>query len=454
LTKNDPLFYSSFFDSEGFTESLEGLKASENQLKKVMEDNLKQDSMQAKSSDKNSYLKILKENDLFPYQFLQNLILINQKTNEFLKNPSTKLGQKLLSLYDNAADYYIKDVEAKINILKNNKSKNECFLFFIDSFSSCKIVENDLLVIKENGYKLKEEIAQRKNCFSGKNNCKSLLKTNKNNSFNTFMESIESGNFDLKSEKIDLIRRVLPYYINFPNQNKIRGPYRINSACWKNPKSEQWIFLAYQTRKNKTLMLSKLATQNYYWKVEAENPTLPLNKILLEKGIPFYFQMETATYECPDLTFYPQLLTLDFLKKQMESEKITKKDLEKKLEYKLLIENQFGLLPSAINVVSDQLGTLKLYLSLNHNILPLSFLFSTRTAYSIFYFPYAKSVWRIDKQLQYFAPEKEKPLTGLLEVTTLDELVKLGYTEAEIKRFFIPIVSEDFYDFLFPKTKL
>ena len=117
--------------------------------------------------------------------------------------------------------------------------------------------------------------------------------------------------------------------------------------------------------------------------------------------------------------------------------------MEKNLDYKLLIENQFGLIAPAINTVSNNLEVFKLYSVINKSVAPLEYLFSVRTAYSIFYFPFAKSIWRIDKRLQYFVPEKERPLmTAESELfITLDELEKLGYTKTEIKKFHVDIID-------------
>ncbi len=444
LTLGDPLFYSPFFEQEEFEKAIGGLKESETQLKEVLIENIKTTSETGPEMD--FFIPILKENNLFPYQFLENLILANQKTNEFLENPSVELGQELLTIYDKAADAYIQDISSKIKILETIKSHaggKPFFLFFVDSVSSSEVAKNDFLAIKENGYKLKEEIEKRRNCLLGKEDCKALLKIKDNASFLASIESMESEEFDLKGEKIDFIKSVLPYY--FSRQSEVRGPYKIKSFCWQSPGFEHWLYLVYRKQDGKTLVLPKLANQNYYWTLDAEGPTAKVDKALLEKGLKFISQPETTTYECMDLTFYPWLLTLDFLKKQMELGQITKEDLEKKSDYKLLIENHFGLMAPAINEVSDKIEGAKLYLAIDKTLYPPQFLFTIRTAYSIFYFPFAKSIWRIDKQLQYFVQEKEKPLTGeqlMVNPTgllTFEELKKLGYTKTEIKKFHINI---------------
>ena len=429
LTLKDPLFYSPFFNVNEWQEAIKGLEEEEAETKKVLIAN-----MGGGEVDK---VLILEKNNFFPYQFLENLILINQKTNEFLKNPSVELGGELLDIYDKAADSYIQDSSSTIKIL-NETEKVQSYYFFVDAVSSPEVTKNDFLTIKENGYKLKEEIAKRRSCLLGRGDCQALLKTKENASFFALIESLESGEFNLKEEKIEFIKSTLSQY----NPSEVKGPYKIKSLCWQNPNFEHWMYLIYFEQNNKTLVLPKLANQNYYIRI-IDMPASKVDTMLWEKGVNFYIQPEATTYECMDLTFYPQLLTLDFLKEKIEKSLIAKKDLEKNLDYKLLIENQFGLIAPAINTVSNNLEVFKLYSVINKSVAPLEYLFSVRTAYSIFYFPFAKSIWRIDKRLQYFVPEKEKPLmTAESELfITLDELEKLGYTKTEIKKFHVDIID-------------
>jgi hypothetical protein len=450
LILKDPLFYSPFLDSEKFKEAIERLNESENQLKDVYIKNSR--TISAAESEKVDYfIPILEENTLFPYNFLKDLVLVNQKTKAFLKNPSIGMGKELLTFYDNAADSYIQDSSSIIKILE--KDKTDCYLMFVDSVSSCEIAKKDMLTIRENGYKLKEEIGRRKKCLLGKGDCAMLSSTKENSSFLALMESMKNKYFDLKGEKVDFIREAL--FSSLSSQSKLSGPYKIKSSCWQNPNSEQWLYLISIEQDGQVSLMPKLANQNYYWKVTFGSQMSNIDKVLLEKGFKFYIQPETTTYECMDLTFYPQLLTLDFLERQIKSGTISKEDLKNDLNYKLLMENQFGLIIPVINTISDHLKVFKSYLTINKTISDPLFLFPTRTAYSVFYFPYAKSVWRIDKKLQYFVSKEENPFikkSKNIAIVTFDDLRKSGYSEVEIKHFSINI--NDFLDNIFKnKTK-
>lgn len=428
LTTEDPLFYSPFFDQKNFQEAADNLALSEEQLKKVIIENLDSNS----GNTNNSYIQILKETSLFPHQFLKDLILISSKTEEFKKNPSVELSQNLLNLYNNAADSYIQNISGLIKAvnLAGTEEKKASYLFFIDSATSVDIVKNDLLVIQNNGYALKEEIRKRQNCLLGKEPCQILLKKKDQGAF---FDSLNTT-FNLTGEKINFIRNHLP----FSSQNDVKGPYKISSSCWQNPSSEQWLYLIYTNFNDRAAIVPKLANQNYYYKLPPL-ARVKTDEILLKKNIKFNLQPEANTYECINLDFYPKLLTLDFLKNQLNEKKITQDDLINNLDYQLLIENQFGLIAPAINTVAYQLKTLRLYTSTDKKSFSPEYLFLVRSAYSIFYFPFAKSIWRSDEQLQYFAPEEEIPPFRGSNFITFDELENLGYTKEKIAKFHIGV---------------
>jgi len=439
LTLRDPLFYSSFFNSEKFEGAIQGLEESENQLKKVAIEN----SKTIAENERSSFIQAIEETNLFPRRFLKSLPLINEKTKEFLGNPSSELAEELLDLYDSAADFYLQNILSLISMLEKEEVKREAYtgsgdsrlIMFSDSFSSFDIVKNDFISIKENGEKLKEEIAKRRNCLAGKEDCQSLL-TRKDNT--SFISLSKEEDFDLQGEKIDFIRDMLPDSV--PGKiNEIKGPYKTKSSCWQSLGSEHWFYLIYTEQEDgRVLVLPKLATQNYYRKVDfAFGPSVGTQeqKTLLERGLEFVFAMDTPTYQCMDVSFYPQLLAIDFIKEQIKNGEVASEDLEEKLDYKLLMENQFGLMAPVIDVVSQNLDILRKHREINGSAPSLAYLFTVRTAYSIFYFPFAKSIWRIDEELQYFLPEEKKPDQTRRAFFTMDALEEIGYDLEEIRGF-------------------
>jgi hypothetical protein len=417
LTREDPLFYSSFFAATDFEKAVRDLRETEDQFRETILLNLES----KEGLEKDRYLSILEENRLFPYQFLENLILINRETKAFLENPSLEQGEGLLLLYDAAADSYIEEISSKIEALQQVEEYKtvEPYFFFVDSISSLGIIKNDFLTIKENGYKLKEEIEKRRNCLTGKEICPLPSKTENSEKFIDLLK--EEGSFE--EERTAFVRELLPY-----RSFEMKGPYKINSSCWQSQGLEHWLYLLYMERGEEPLVIPKLVNQNYYAKGfegELDGIDAPV----------FYALSEASVYECTDLTFYPQLLTMDFLKGKIEKGLIDEEDLRENSDYRLLADNQFGVMAPAINTISAHLNIFRLRLLATGDPSAPEFLFSIRTAYSILYFPFAKSIWRLDKELQYFVPEKEKPIGGNFRFVTLDELEELGYTKEEIKEF-------------------
>jgi hypothetical protein len=452
LTLRDPLFYSSFFDSEEFDRAIQGLEESENQLKKVAIDN----SETVAENERSSFIQTMEETNLFPYRFLRSLPLINEKTKEFLGNPSSETAEELLDLYDSAADFYLQDISSLILVLEKKEVKKEAYtgsgdsrlIMFSDSFSSFDIVKNDFLTIKENGEKLKEEIAKRRDCLAGKEDCQSLL-TKKDNTF--FISLLKEEDFDLQGKKIDFIRDMLPDSI--PGKiSEIKGPYKTESSCWQSLGSEHWLYLIHAEQEDgRVLVLPKLATQNYYRKVDfAFGPSVGTQeqRTLLEWDLEFIFAMDTPTYQCMDVSFYPQLLAIDFIKEQMKNGEIASEELEEKSEYKLLMENQFGLMAPVIDVVSQNLDIFRKHREINESAPSLAYLFTVRTAYSIFYFPFAKSIWRVDEELQYFLPEEKKPDQTRRAFFTMDALEELGYSLEELRGFHADLNVIELLNFL------
>ena len=118
------------------------------------------------------------------------------------------------------------------------------------------------------------------------------------------------------------------------------------------------------------------------------------------------------------------------------SGQISKNSRETILQYKLLIENQFSLLPLIINEISFQLDFLKLSQLFNKTILDLGQILVSRSNYSIFYFPFSHSVWRILETPNYIL-EKEKTPDFNRKFVSINELQKKGYKIKEIKNFYV-----------------
>ena len=112
-------------------------------------------------------------------------------------------------------------------------------------------------------------------------------------------------------------------------------------------------------------------------------------------------------------------------------------DVASILKYKLLIENKFPRLPEILNFVSGNLEVLGLHRKFENQITPPDYIFILRSDYSIFYFPFAKSIWRIKEKPKYLLAEDEKPRIGALRFVSFDYLKEKGYSEEKIKSFYL-----------------
>lgn len=434
LTKEDPLFYSSFFDEKAWKESTKRLQESENELKKAYAEIFQKGAPNATEDERKNYIPTLYKYDIYPHQLLNDLVSINKKTNEFLENPSQKLGKELLSLYDNAADAYIQNIDGKIKIMKDTKSSKKTiwpvYYFFIGSVSDSDVVLNDFQTIKENGLELKKEIEQRKKCLSGLGSCPPTLPED-NNKVNDFVNSF-NAKFNPKNDNIGSVRDYKGTFLSVYTKStaSIKGPYMINSRCWKSADFNHWMYIFnFRAENGKILFLPKMATENYFY----DRGIAPSFETEITHSN-IHFQPEAVTYECLDSTFHPQLAVLDFLKNESKTEKINKEDLMKNHNYQLLVDNQFGVIAPIISSISLQLDTFGHFTSLdNSGTVALNNLFSVRSAYSIFFFPFARSIWRIDKKPQYFLSQEKNTPKPHITILTQGEVEDLGYSKERIK---------------------
>lgn len=427
LTREDPLFYSPFFDAEEFTQAIENLRESEGNLKQVVIENIL-----AKEYKTRDYVPILEDEPLFPYNFLERLVSIPPKTEAFLKNPTKKQAEELLGLYDDAVSAYNNAIDAHVEVFNTMalymEQNRQRLYFFVDNVSSFEIVQGDLLTIQENGRVLREEVQKRRDCLIGKLDCAPLITTvNKQQ----FFASLDARP-DLTKDNVSFIRDILS---SSSVKSSPRGPYLVTSSCWQGSGSQHWIYFLFGNKEGTTLT-PKLVHQNYYHIVPTQAVD-PIHTALLEQGISYYSQPGASTYECMDLTFYPQILTLDFIAKQIEQGVITREDTQNDPVYALLIENQFGLLAPVLDTIAGYLGLLTSSQEINDDLLlQPEFLYPTRMAYSIMYFPFAHSIWRTGTELTYMLSEEVRQrISAPSRFITLDELKALGYSEADIKKF-------------------
>lgn len=427
LTKEDPLFYTPFFDEEAFSEARAQLLESEERMRTAALTNI--ESM-SDGSQKETYRTIIRTIPLFPHEFLASLNGIPNATDTFLAAPSLEGAQELLAQYARAADAYeagaVRSLEVLRQIDAHTPAGREHLYFFTSRATSAATVEADFELIHKNALALKDEIARRERCLAGSGSCRAQKPSNEEAKEirSALMTPGDLGPY------ADFIRSTLPYH---PEPGNVRGPYHVSSACF--PGDAQWLYLIFAKKEGARFVLPKLATQNYY-RLVAPDAGDRISRAVRSRGLSFYSQTEGTTYECTDLTFYPLLLTADRFARDMQTRGTTVEELLSESAYRRLAENRFTeLAPALVALASytDLLGTSQRIGT--DFVLSPQFLFSTRSAYSLTYLPYARSVWRIKENPSYLlSKEAQAQLKAPSPFATLDELIIAGYTEQEVAR--------------------
>lgn len=426
LTRTDPLFYSPFFDAEGFSASIRALKESEARLKRTALANIKENARPNSAA----HLSLLQQYELFPHQYLFALADIPPATEVFLSKPTPEGARKLIALYERAAKEYEKagaEGLAALEDMKEASPPNRPLLyFFADSATSLDIVKNDYHLIQKNGVALQEEVARRKACLLGEGACE-VLATPRDTA--DFLSALETPAPNLEQSTARFVKETLPQI--HPEQT-IRGPYPVASSCWQG-EAPHWLYLIY-TKEGIQKVLPKLATQNYYLLVP-KNASDALTQAFTDAGHVFYSQPEATTYECTDLTFYPRLLALDFVQTQIDTKLISKEGVSSNPELTLFARNQFGVLAPALNLLASVTDLLETSQRVStDNVLSPELLFVARSAYSLTFMPFAQSVWRIDEQPTYLLSEEEHSrIQAPPQFKTYTELKAYGFTDEEIR---------------------
>lgn len=427
LTAADPLFYSPFFDYDSFQAGIVALEQAETELKDSVIANLKT----ADANYSKTFIDLFQEHKLFPTDFLIELTLVSKATEAFLANTNHDQAKKLIAAYEAALTAYLDAAKSGVAVFEKINSytnpNRPLLYFFVDSFTSVKLVAEDYRLIEKNALALQLEIERRKACLSGEGSCEVIRPTKAVNDFVAAL-SLEPN---LDANTTEFIKNNLP---GQNNPHTIRGPYPTQSSCWGKDNGSYWLYLIYSSRENyPDFAFPKLVDQNYYRIVSPQEQDT-FSQAVRALGLNFYHQLETTTYECTDLTFYPQLLTYDFIKKEIEEGRLTNEELLASDKYRLLINNQFGLLGPAFSALALYTDILEASQNTESKLtVSPQFLYTTRSAYSLTFMPFASSVWRLDEYPRYLHPQHTRPQTDASKnFYTYTELTLQGYSDETI----------------------
>ena len=429
LTEQDPLFYSPFMDYDQFITSINSLSEAETQLKETIIDSIKDDN----ANYTNTFVALYENHQLFPTEYLEQLAATTRLTDIFLAEPTPKKAKELIDNYEKTAAAYVEAAKSGVEVFKTidsyMRSDRPLVYFFVGSATTKDIVQHDYQLIAKNATALQEEVERRRNCLFGKDPCKPIdNSSNTDDLLSTLNEEIPPEN-----SRTAFVKDTLP---GAGREPQVRGPYKAKSSCWYDATEEPWFYLVYSKEPGySTLVMPKLSSQNYYRTVSAST-TDPIGQAALDMNLSFYSQLETTTYECTDLTFYPDLLTIDFMADQINTENLTLEDISSNIKYSRLLENRFSFMAPAFEALASYTRLLEASQRAESSlVISPQFLFSTRSAYSLTFMPFAKSIWRIDDQPKYLVSDEQYGLLGAgTGYASYDELKEQGNSDEDIKR--------------------
>lgn len=426
LTQEDPLFYSPFLDGEAFKSAVVSLESSEQALKKTTLEKL---SIRTEPYAA-SYMELIRNHPLFPTDFLGQLPSLARATQEFTVHPTARKARILLDRYETVQQAYEANAASMVKAFEaidaHVPDDYPLYYFFTDSAISLSVAKHDFDLIYKNSLALDKEIESRRACLSGKGSCAQRPPATFDSSVISRIKPVTP-----KGLNAEFVRETLPFK---DTDRKVTGPYSVTSGCWDGSRTQQPMYGIYSLRNGKTSILPKLAEWSYY-RMVPPGATDSIGKAILDNGLSFYNQPEGTTYECSDLTFYPEILALDFMNTYIENGRATTETIASSPEIEQLWQSKFGLIAPALQSLADYTNLLETSQRAGDDyVLSPQFLFMTRSAYSLTYLPFAHSVWRIDEDPRYMITRQEYERLGAPQpFKTLTELQKGGFSEAAIR---------------------
>ncbi len=458
INYEDPLFTFPEFNVDEFEKSINELKSSEAELLSVLG---------------------IEEKNLFPHEFLSALINASRKNQQFLERPSYENAVELINLQYEAAKNYEAESQKVLNVIRENPGPAAILL---GVRADNKTAVSDFIKLINNSKTLNEEVKRREGCLNGRGECIRTV-------FN--IEKPEGFGRRLSSQ-IDVLEKELIYYPLEDNSN-IRGPYISSSPCYGWGDSYSYpphLFYLKKGHDNtgETYSDIQLATDIYFRQVP-QISSFTTDQVLRNQGIEYIKIDSTTLYLCYYHGYLSEILTVDsFLHEKLpfiDESKFKESDRDfvseiKKFEtsfftnefpsyenakllseyylylYKLLLEDE-----NADESFKKEL--LERYLYLDRKLVNINeivrygkllidgllvvertserieptaserLMFPGRTFYGLLYFPFSKSVYRLDESLDYFQKIHLKGIIGLGKVF-------LNYKEA-IKEYDISTIQ-------------
>ncbi len=238
---------------------------------------------------------------IYPITFLQKVAKTAKIYTSFLANPSEESASTLIfSQLDTVKEY-----QKALEILKAQISKEEDIPLIGFSMRVDKYVTlSDLDVLLDNATLLRSEIVKREGCLKGIDACKipSLV----------FKQPDPMGFVSKKPESVE--KKIV--YFPIKSDELINGPYASDTPCYGWGSSftypKHYFYIGREKLQDGRIIANIQLADNIFFKKIPSNAVNPVEKVFLNKGIPYIMTASTNLYLCPYSGNLSEVNTLDF----------------------------------------------------------------------------------------------------------------------------------------------
>jgi len=445
ITAEDPLFASPEINAEEMDSSITYLEKKQSDLMKAMNVN----------------------EQFTPTPFMRAMVEVKKSDDIFKQNPTRQNAINLIGSYKSASHDYgqgVQQILDKVNQYFPTEGKVQPFIY-VTSATTNKVVGDDLRLMLENKLALDKEIQKRERRLDG---WEWYISPNKNP-----IPSIATKNDPALSPE--------EAFRSLPGATVSPGVYQVSTSCYTNDGTETpfyYLLLPSLPSNDRPIFSPKEASTYYYEKFNSSDRS---GQKYLSQGIEWHGLHEGTTYRCNNLEYQPQIIMMDsFLaryqvkpifnngtddkiqdamaqeKRVLTSETHSLSEFESLSDYYYYFYRQErdknsvraqALLERYLFIRNKQadfnliLNTDFYFDNISHRIekgavsdpkLYAAYLYTMRSNYSVAFFNFSDSVWRLSEKPKYTTSGYENDRAEKYQ--TYNELLK-SYNADQIKRF-------------------
>lgn len=268
----------------------------------------------------------LENADLYPHRFWAAVADVAEAREEFYLNPTRYAARRLIAAEDAAMQRYAEHIDTFNKLWKKSItesapviSPNHIFSFLTGTKTDIATFNETIKMIKENGQILDKEIRRRHQCLRFGLCPKFFKKIYENNIPDRNAADKIPPPVLLPDSYLSATRKLLPATELSPKY------FEVETKCFGKTPELNWFLLWQRKYPDGTMALfPKLATNSFYRKLNPKH-FLPQDAASVRAGFAYAWQPETNLYLCPDLEYYPKLVSLNAILERIAIEQLAAK---------------------------------------------------------------------------------------------------------------------------------